>query len=74
MTDAASEVVARLRAVLGERVDTSEASRHAARADKSGHAASGLPLAVVHARSVQDVQQTLRIATCLLYTSPSPRD
>ena len=34
-----------------------------ARADKSGHAASGTPLAVVHASSVSDVQATLRIAT-----------
>jgi glycolate oxidase len=57
------DVVARLRAVLGERVDTSEAARQDARADKSGHAASGLPLAVVHAESVSDVQETLRIAT-----------
>ncbi|MEU1972233.1 FAD-linked oxidase C-terminal domain-containing protein [Microbacterium sp. NPDC019599] len=62
MTSSA-DVVARLEAVLGDRVDTSEAARHAARADKSGHAASGLPLAVVHARSVSDVQETLRIAT-----------
>jgi glycolate oxidase len=63
VTDAEPGVVARLHAALGERVDTSEAGRHAARADKSGHAASGLPLAVVHARSTEDVQQTLRIAT-----------
>ncbi|TDN87709.1 FAD-linked oxidase C-terminal domain-containing protein [Microbacterium sp. BK668] len=63
MTTPADDVVARLRPALGERVDTSEAARHDARADKSGHAASGLPLAVVHARSVDDVQQTLRIAT-----------
>lgn len=62
MTDAA-EVVERLRAALGERVDLSTAARSAARADKSGHAASGTPLAVVHARSVEDVQATLRIAS-----------
>lgn len=59
----ADDVVAQLTAALGDRVDTSEAARQAARADKSGHAASGLPLAVVHAESVSDVQETLRIAT-----------
>ena len=58
-----ADVVAQLRAVLGERVDTSPASLAAVRADKSGHAASGTPLAVVHATSVADVQQTLRIAS-----------
>lgn len=58
-----AEAVKRLRAALGERVDLSAESRGAARADKSGHAASGIPLAVVHARSVQDVQTTMRIAT-----------
>jgi glycolate oxidase len=57
------DAVTRLRAALGDRVDTAPASLAAARADKSGHAASGLPLAVVHARSIEDVQQTLRIAT-----------
>lgn len=63
MTDAARDVVGALQEALGDRVDVSEAARHAARADKSGHAAAGLPIAVVHARSVEDVQQTLRIAT-----------
>lgn len=62
MTDATG-VVERLRAALGERVDLSAESRSAARADKSGHAASGIPLAVVHARTVEDVQAVLRIAT-----------
>nr|WP_314508038.1 FAD-linked oxidase C-terminal domain-containing protein [uncultured Microbacterium sp.] len=58
-----ADVVALLRAALGDRVDTTDAARHDARADKSGHAASGMPLAVVHAASVSDVQETLRIAT-----------
>lgn len=58
-----AEVVALLHAALGDRVDTTDAARHAARADKSGHAATGAPLAVVHAASVSDVQETLRIAT-----------
>jgi glycolate oxidase len=57
------DVVARLVAALGDRVDTSTAALEAARADKSGHAAEGLPLAVVHAASVADVQATLRIAS-----------
>jgi len=60
MTDA---VVGRLRAALGDRVDTAAESLDAARADKSGHAAPGRPLAVVHAASVEDVQAVMRIAT-----------
>ena len=60
---AGADALALLRADLGDRVDTSPASLATARADKSGHAASGLPIAVVHARSVEDVQQTLRIAS-----------
>ncbi|TQJ29582.1 FAD-binding oxidoreductase [Microbacterium sp. SLBN-146] len=56
------DVVERLRASLGDRVDTTHESLQSARADKSGHAASGVPLAVVHAASVDDVQTTLRIA------------
>ncbi|MCR2817964.1 FAD-binding protein [Microbacterium sp. zg.Y1090] len=59
----ATDVVALLREALGAGVDTSPAARQAARADKSGHASSGAPLAVVHAASVADVQHTLRIAT-----------
>jgi len=58
-----SDVGALLRAALGDRVDTSGPALAAARADKSGHAAAGLPLAVVHAASVADVQETLRIAS-----------
>jgi len=56
------DVVARLRALLGDSVDTSPAALDDARADKSGHAAPARPLAVVHARSVADVQATLRVA------------
>lgn len=62
MSAAAVDVVALLRSTLGERVDTSPAHLDDARADKSGHAADGAPLAIVHATSVDDVQQTLRIA------------
>ncbi|MGB4137459.1 MAG: FAD-linked oxidase C-terminal domain-containing protein [Microbacterium sp.] len=56
-------VVGRLRAALGDLVDTDAAVLDAARADRSGHAAPEPPLAVVHAESVSDVQQTLRIAS-----------
>jgi glycolate oxidase len=62
MTDAAG-VLAELRAALGDRVDTADATRHAVRADKSGHSSAGPALAVVHAASVDDVQHTLRIAS-----------
>jgi glycolate oxidase len=58
----AVDVVALLREELGDRVDTDPEALHAARADKSGHASSGPPLAVVHAERVADVQAVLRIA------------
>lgn len=56
-------VVEQLAAVLGDLVDTDAAALDAARADRSGHAAPGRPLAIVHAETVEHVQQTLRIAT-----------
>ncbi|MBV0894214.1 FAD-binding oxidoreductase [Microbacterium sp. NC79] len=56
-------VVDRLRQVLPGRVDTTDAARADARADKSGHAASGMPLAVLYPESVADVQAIMRIAT-----------
>ncbi|WP_314646108.1 FAD-linked oxidase C-terminal domain-containing protein [uncultured Microbacterium sp.] len=56
-------VVEQLTDVLGDLVDTDAASLEAARADRSGHAADGRPLAIVHAETVGHVQQTLRIAT-----------
>ncbi|KQT74179.1 FAD-binding oxidoreductase [Microbacterium sp. Leaf436] len=58
-----ADVVAQLRAELGARVDTSPAALEAARADKSGHAAESVPLAVVRATSVADVQAVMRIAS-----------
>ena len=58
-----ADVLGRLRDALGDRVDTSPAALDDARADKSGHAAAGTPLAVVHAASVDDVQRVLRIAS-----------
>ena len=59
MSDA---VIERLRAELGDRVDTDPAGLEASRADRSGHASAGAPLAIVHAASTADVQTTLRIA------------
>jgi glycolate oxidase len=58
----AAEVLSRLRGALGDIVDTTPAALAAARADKSGHAASGTPLAVVHAGTVADVQAVMRLA------------
>ncbi|KDA06445.1 FAD-linked oxidase [Microbacterium sp. CH12i] len=56
-------VRAALRESLGDIVDVTEESLESARADRSGHSSSGRPLAVVHAQSVRDVQETMRIAT-----------
>lgn len=50
-------------AALGDVVDTDAAILEEARADRSGHAAPGQPLAVVHAETVEDVQTVMRIAT-----------
>jgi glycolate oxidase len=52
-----------LRAELGEALRTDETALDAARADKSGHVAAGFPLALVEARTIADVQATLRFAT-----------
>ena len=52
-----------LQAALGALVDVSDESLEQARSDRSGHAAIGRPLAVVHAERVEHVQQTMRIAT-----------
>lgn len=56
-------VLSLLQESLGGLVDTDEASLEEARADRSGHAAVGRPLAVIHAERVEHVQQTMRIAT-----------
>lgn len=52
-----------LRAELGDIVRTDAEALHEARADRSGHVSSSAPLAVVEARSIADVQATLRFAT-----------
>ena len=56
-------MVGLLREALSERVDTDPSHLDDARADKSGHAAPGRPIAIVHAASIDDVQATMRIAT-----------
>lgn len=56
-------VVAALRESLGTIVDVTERTLEDARADRSGHSSAGRPLAVVHAETVEQVQQTMRIAT-----------
>jgi glycolate oxidase len=59
----ATDVVSLLRTRLGAAVSVDEAELDATRSDQSGHRASGSPLALVHARSAEDVQETMRIAT-----------
>ncbi|MBT2494850.1 FAD-binding protein [Microbacterium sp. ISL-59] len=56
-------VLTLLKESLGALVDTDEAVLEQARADRSGHAAAGRPIAVVHAERVEHVQQTMRIAS-----------
>jgi glycolate oxidase len=50
-------------AALGSAVSTEPAVLEAARADRSGRASEAPPLAVVTARSIEDVQATMRIAS-----------
>jgi glycolate oxidase len=57
-----SSVIEALRASLGAAVSVDPGDLDATRADKSGHISGSRPLAVVHARSVDDVQATMRIA------------
>lgn len=52
-----------LRAALGAAVVTDPAALAAARADKSGQRSAGAPLAIVEARSIEDVQAALRFAS-----------
>ncbi|MBX3093919.1 MAG: FAD-binding protein [Cryobacterium sp.] len=56
-------VVDALRAALGDAVSTDDSALESARSDKSGFVSRGRPLAVVAARSIDDVQETLRIAS-----------
>lgn len=56
------DVVAALRSVLGDAVSTDVALLDVARSDKSGYRADGAPIAIVSATTIEQVQQTLRIA------------
>lgn len=56
-------VLEALRAVLGDAVSTEPLALEVVRADKSGFTSKGPPLAVVTARTIADVQATLRIAS-----------
>jgi len=56
-------VVRLLRDELGDAVSTDAAALDVTRSDKSGHRSGSAPLAVVTARSVEDVQATMRIAS-----------
>lgn len=56
-------VLAALLGALGDAVSTDPADLESARSDKSGHVSAAAPLAFVSARSVADVQATLRIAS-----------
>ena len=52
-----------LRERLGDAVRTEPGLLEATRVDKSGHRSRSLPLAIVEARTVEDVQETLRFAS-----------
>ncbi|MCU1571339.1 MAG: putative oxidoreductase [Naasia sp.] len=60
MTD---QVIDKLRAVLGEALVLEPSRLDAVREDKSGFRSAAAPLAVVEARSAEDVAAVLRIAT-----------
>ncbi len=55
-------MIVKLRSALGDAVSVAPDDLTAARADRSGYLSDAPPLAVVHARSVDDVRATLRIA------------
>jgi glycolate oxidase len=52
-----------LLAALGDAVSTADADLAAVRADRSGQVSDSAPLAVVTARTIEDVQTTMRIAS-----------
>jgi glycolate oxidase len=59
----APNVLDALRVAEGVAVSTTDADLAAARTDKSGHVSDAAPIAVVSARSIEDVQTVMRIAT-----------
>lgn len=64
MTDvSAPPVLSALQSALGGIVSIDPDELDAARADRSGHIAEGTPLAIVHARTIDDVQALMRFAS-----------
>ncbi|CAG7844572.1 putative FAD-linked oxidoreductase [Pseudoclavibacter triregionum] len=57
------DVLGRLQAELGARVDVDPEALEACRTDRAGTLAKGRPIAIVRAETVEDVQATMRIAT-----------
>jgi FAD/FMN-containing dehydrogenases len=55
--------LAELQAALGSAVSVDTAALEAVRTDKSGYISAAQPLAVVSARSIEDVQTVLRVAS-----------
>jgi glycolate oxidase len=62
VSNVVSTVEQLLRDALGGAVSTAPADLEAARADRSGQVSDAAPLAIVRARSIEDVQATMRIA------------
>ncbi|MGX1163064.1 glycolate oxidase [Arthrobacter sp. SLBN-100] len=58
-----SQATERLRAALPGIVETEPGDLLAYTSDRSGHRSDGVPAAVVHARTIEDVQKTCRIAS-----------
>ena len=58
----ATDALSALTTALGDAVSVDPATLESTREDKSGHRSESAPLAVVSARSIEDVQATLRIA------------
>jgi glycolate oxidase len=56
-------IIEDLRAALGDAVSTAAADLDTVRADRSGRVSDAAPIAVVTARTIEDVQATLRIAS-----------
>jgi glycolate oxidase len=63
MIEAGLSVLGELDAALSSAVSTDPADLEPLRADRSGHVSDSPPLALVTARSIEDVQATMRIAS-----------
>ena len=63
VSDTGIDVRGELTAALGSAVSFEPADLEEMRADRSGHASAAAPFALVTARSIEDVQATMRIAS-----------